>query len=86
MGLLSLSVSATALTKSAEASLPMGAGASIKQLPGIQPDPKAGLDAEMREGVAGIDARLLKSQAGGLAVKRGQGPRAYAPRLSKPAV
>lgn len=58
-------------------------GVAVSSLPGVAPDPKVGQDA-MQEVQHGMEGRLLKGLGVGNKLKTTQGPRAYAPRLSKP--
>lgn len=60
-------------------------GGSLSSLPGIAPDPREGAAALQKDMVAnGTEKRLLGAKGVGIAMKQQQGPRAYAPRLSKP--
>lgn len=54
-------------------------GAPLTQLPGVAPDPKQ-MQSEVQNGLQG---RLFKGLGVGAKAKTTQGPRAYAPRLSK---
>jgi len=73
--ILRLSKLASALTE----------GSSISSLPGISPDFEVGVDALQKDPVFnGLEGRLRKGSGVGVKPKDIQGPRAYAPRLSKP--